>query len=160
MGKLIRFGAALRGKPNLVNHVVVVHHRDAGGTLWGVEGRPGGVGWVDISVYGNYPYTSANNLQPKSPSQRLRVAQLAEQLLGTSYDWTAIVAAAMESLRLNILWKRQDLKSGAVPADVICSSFADWIYEEVGLASPGKSDGTRYTTPGDWDEFILEERWK
>ena len=44
---MIRFGAALRGAPNLNNHVAVAHHLDAHGTLWCVEGSPGGAGWRD-----------------------------------------------------------------------------------------------------------------
>lgn len=42
--RLIRLGAALRDKPNLSSHVAVVHHTDVKGTLWVLEGRPGGAG--------------------------------------------------------------------------------------------------------------------
>lgn len=60
--RIRRFGAALRDQPNTVDHTVVVHRRDAAGTLWGIEGRPGGVGEVDmrngmvwrvLNAYGN-----------------------------------------------------------------------------------------------------------
>lgn len=44
---MIRLGAALTGKPNLDNHVAVMHHWD-GEVPWGLEGKPGGVGWVDL----------------------------------------------------------------------------------------------------------------
>jgi len=50
-GRLIRVGAALRDEPNLINHVVIVDHQDRQGTWWGIEGRPGGVGWVDLQRY-------------------------------------------------------------------------------------------------------------
>ena len=36
---MIRLGAALRGRPNLGNHVAVAHHVDAKGTLWVIEGQ-------------------------------------------------------------------------------------------------------------------------
>lgn len=158
-GKLIRFGAALMGRSNLVNHVVIVHHIDIGGTVWGIEGKPGGVGWVDVTEAGKSWYTNANTAQPKTWAQRGAIATYAEQLLGTEYDWTAIVQDAMTSLHLDKLWRRSEFKTGKVPAHVVCSSFADWVYEEVGLASPGKADSTRYTTPADWDLFIMEEAW-
>lgn len=158
-GKLIRFGAAILGRSNLVNHIVIAHHVDDGGTLWGIEGRPGGVGWVDVSEVVKGPFTNANTEQPKTDEQRTAIAKFAESLLGTPYDWSAIVADAMDSLRLAKLWHKET-SSATVPAHVVCSSFADWIYEQVGLASPNKVDGDyRYTTPADWDEFIMEAKW-
>src|SRR5690242_20152365 len=52
--RMIRFGAAVRelvtgkAEPDFVNHIAFVHHIDAHGVPWGLEGRPGGVGWVDL----------------------------------------------------------------------------------------------------------------
>jgi hypothetical protein len=155
--RIIRFGAALRGRANLVNHVAVAHHFDAAGTLWGVEGRPGGVGWVDLTNQLKSPMVNANVKQPKTEAQRLRICEYAEQLLGTPYDWTAIVVSAMDALRINLLWYKTDEKGG-VPAHVICSAFADWAYEHVGLPSPRGTNG-KYTTPADWDELIINEGW-
>lgn len=157
VGKLIRFGAALLGRSNLVNHVIIVHHFDASGTLWGLEGRAGGVGWIDMTDKVDR-FSNANTAQPKTTEQRKRIAELSGQLLGTPYDWEAIVVSAMAALRINKLWRSREYKGG-VPGHVICSAFADWVYEEVGLASPGKNGVTRYTTPADWDEFIMEGNW-
>jgi hypothetical protein len=57
---------------------------------------------------------------------------------------------------LLLLYKTDE--KGGVPAHVICSAFADWAYEHVGLPSPRGTNG-KYTTPADWDEFIMNEGW-
>ena len=48
---MIRLGAAFRDHPNTINHIAIVHHTDDAGTLWCIEGRPGGVGWKDATAY-------------------------------------------------------------------------------------------------------------
>lgn len=156
---LIRFGAALLDKPNLHNHVVIMHHTDANGTEWGIEGRPGGVGWVDMKQYEASAYTLVNSAQPKTDAQRKAVAETAEALLQRPYDWTAIAADAMQALGLRI-WRPQDFGETQMPGQVVCSSLADYVYERVGLANPGKKTGTRFTTPADWDEFIETQGWR
>jgi len=65
-GKLIRLGAAFRGQPNLDAHIAVVHHTDEHGTVWALEGRPGGVGWRDAKAYLASPWTVTNAGQPKN----------------------------------------------------------------------------------------------
>src|SRR4051812_43487767 len=91
-GKLIRLGAALSDSPNLTDHVAIVHHRDDAGTLWCVEGRPGGVGYADARKYLGSAYTLNNVKQPKSDGQRYQIAVVAESMLGTPYDWIGIAA--------------------------------------------------------------------
>jgi len=54
-GTMIRFGAALRGKPNLQNHVAVAHHTDVHGTLWCIEGRPDRLPEVPVDVDEHQP---------------------------------------------------------------------------------------------------------
>lgn len=161
-GLLIRLGAALLDRPNMRNHVAIVHHRDAAGVLWGVEARPGGVGWVDMDNYLASPFTISNAEQPKTDEQRTAIAQAAESMLQTPYDWTAIAADAMKAIRADRLWQAKSYGEGQVPAQVVCSSLADYLYAKVGLANPGMVDGdaVRFTTPADWDLFIETEAWR
>ena len=160
VGWIIRFGAALLDRPNTRNHVIVVHHRDAHGTLWGIEGRPGGVGWVDMTTVLRDRLTSSNAPQPKTPAQRAAVCEAVESVLQRPYDWGAIGRAAAESLRLDRLWGDRDHADGAVPGALICSALADWAYETAGLSNPGAGQRTRYTTPADWDLFIQSRGWE
>jgi hypothetical protein len=153
--RLIRFSAALEDKPNLDNHVAVVHHTDAAGTPWAIEGRPGGVGWVDARRYDN-PYLLTNTGQPKTTEQRERVCALTVGLLGTPYDWSGIVADAMAAVGAPLLWRTRAFGS-APPAHVVCSSLAAWAYRQAGLAEPGVA--TRAVTPADWADFILGREW-
>lgn len=160
-GALIRFGAALLGRPNVHNHVAIVHHADDAGVMWGIEGRPGGVGWVDMDVYLNDSWSLANTDQPKTADQRTRVAEAAYSMLKMRYDWTAIASDALKALHLERLWRAKDYNEDTVPGQVVCSSLADYVYAKVGLASPGLTDGDgiRFTTPADWDMFIDTKGW-
>lgn len=154
--RMIRLGAALMDKPNGVNHVIVVHHKDDAGVLWGVEGRPGGVGWVDMRKALRSPYTVTNAEQPKTDEQRIEIAHVAEGLLGTPYDWVGIVQDGMAAIGAPRLWAAT--VKGEVPAHIVCSSLADWVYDKVGLPSPGaKFD--RNVSPADWARFITERGW-
>jgi hypothetical protein len=156
----IRIGAFLVGMPTYVNHVIIVHHWDAAHNSWvGVEGRPGGVGWVDLTDRLKAPLTNANNKQPKTEAQRYLIAKAAESLLGAPYDWQAIAEDARQAAHL---WRAVavEWQGDAVPGQVVCSSFADWAYERVGLANPGGNSVTRFTTPAGWDQFIMKGQWK
>jgi hypothetical protein len=155
----IRLGARLLGLPAFVNHVIIVHHWDSEHNSWvGVEGRPGGVGWVDITSRLSQPLTNANNQQEKSEGQRYLIAKAAESLLNVAYDWQAIAEDARIAARM---WLRaaEEWPDDAVPGHVVCSSFADWAYEKVGLSNPGGNSQTRFTTPGHWDKFIIGKEW-
>jgi hypothetical protein len=146
----IRLGAALRGVPNLANHIAVVHHTDAKGTLWVLEGRPGGVGWQDASRYLNSPWSESNVLQSKTDAQRTAVTKGALALIGTPYDWAGIVADGAADLNLSKLW-HPAFNKGPLPGHVVCSSLAAYLYDQAGLDCP--KDG-RECQPGDWTEFI------
>jgi hypothetical protein len=169
---LIRLGAKLTGRPAFCNHVIIVHHRDARGTLWGLEGRPGGVGWRDLTEPLKGVLTNANNEQPKTEEQRYLIAVASESLLATPYDWMAIAEHTRVALSF---WERvkvfKSLPGGLSfdaakefgeerPAHVVCSAYADWAYEQVGLKNPGGNAVTRMTSPGDWDKFIMERAWE
>jgi hypothetical protein len=154
---LIRVGSWLSGHPGRADHVVMAHHIDDAGTQWGIEGRPGGVGWVDLATYP--VVTSTNADQPKTDEQREALCALAKGMLGTPYDWVGIAADAMMALYMHRLWLAKDF-GDAAPAHVVCSSAWDWGYEHLGLASPGGTDGTRWTTPADWERWDLAAGWR
>ena len=67
----------------------------------------------------------------------------------------------MKAIRADRLWKAKGYGADEVPAQVVCSSLADYVYSKVGLASPDMvdGDGVRFTTPADWDLFIDTEAW-
>lgn len=153
-GWAIRFGAALRDQPNLVNHVAVVSHADKAGTLWCLEGRPGGVGWRDAKDYLRSPWTTANTGQPKTPTQRTAIAKGAAAMIGTPYDWEAIAADAAAALDLGKLWA--PTWHGKVPGHVVCSSLAAYLYGQAGLPHP---TGGREVTPADWLSFIITNEY-
>ena len=155
-GRLIRLGAALRDQPNLDSHVAVVHHRDAQGTLWAIEGRPGGVGWRDARDYLASRWTLTNSAQPKTDAQRDAVCATMTAMLGTRYDWAGIVADADHAFRLDSAWL-PDFRTGQVPGAVVCSSLAAYAYDKNGLAHP--PGGDRQITPAGWTEFILTQAW-
>lgn len=156
--RAIRLAAALQDKPNLGNHVVVVHHIDAAGTIWGIEGRPGGVGWVDCKKYLGSPWTVSNAAQPKTDQQRVDVCTAAEGMLATPYDWEGIVLDGMKAIGAQELWTDKEWGKQA-PAHVVCSSYAAWLYCHVGLAAPAQLQDSRTTTPGDWGQFIVTTGW-
>jgi len=155
-GFAIRLGAALTGKPNLQNHIAIVHHTDAARTLWCIEGRPGGVGWADATRYLASPWTVSNALQPKSPAQRLIVTQGAVALIGTDYDWSAIAADAAADLDLSGLWHPAFGK--LAPGHVVCSSLAEWLYLKALLQCPLRR-AAREVQPADWTEFFISKGW-
>lgn len=152
----IRFGAAIRNQPNLSNHIAVVHHTDDKGTVWAIEGRPGGVGWVDCGKYLKSPALLTNAEQPKTDQQRVTVCKTMEALLGTPYDWQAIIVDGAEDLGVKVAGWSPDWKTGEVPGHVVCSSAADYAYFKAGLACPIHG---REVQPSDWDTFILGKGW-
>jgi len=139
----------------MVNHVAVVHHTDAQGTLWCIEGRPGGVGWRDAHDYLGSRYTVANVAQPKSAGQREAVCEVAHALLGTPYDWQAIVKDCGNAFGLAKAWSLK-WAHGTVPAHVVCSSLAAYGYSTAKLLCPS---GDREVSPADWLKLWTERGW-
>jgi hypothetical protein len=157
---IIRLGQMLQGKPDLRNHVAMLHHT-VNGVNWYLEGRPGGLGWKAFKVtddaYLNSPWTVTNAAQPKTDGQREAVCAAMRRLFGAPYDWGAIDADAASALRLPDWWAKWG-SSSVMPGHVVCSSSAAWAYPQGGLAAP-EVDGGRMTEPADWDEFIMERAW-
>jgi hypothetical protein len=155
-GTMIRLGAAFRGKPNLQNHVAVVHHIDAKGTVWCIEGRPGGVGWRDATAYLASSWTLTNIEQPFTVVQGAEIAKTMEAMLGTAYDWDSITADALSDLGMHLPgW---DSKwNGLVAGQVVCSSAAAYAYGKNDVPHP---PGDRGCQPSAWTEWILTRGWK
>jgi hypothetical protein len=156
-GWLIRLGAAFSDRPNIHNHVIVAHHTDEAGTLWGIEGRPGGVGWVDCRPVLHSKWTMTNAEQPKTAAQRQGVCDLMVAMLGTPYDWAGIKADAMAAIGAQSLWG-QNWHGQGPPGQIVCSALADWGYEHNDLASPGRV-GSRRVEPSDWTQFLMLRGW-
>jgi hypothetical protein len=161
---MIRLRAGLLDQPNLVNHVIIVHHQQKNGDWIGLEGKPGGVGWINLTQRRvlKSPYVLANNEQPKTEDQRFLIAKASEKLLGVQYDWVGIAQEAFAwgpAVRIfgfmNNKWGNRDNP----PEHVFCSNYADWVYDSVGAWSPGALFD-RSITPNDWAKFIIEKGWK
>ena len=156
--KLIEIGEVAAGLP-AASHVAGMHHWDAHGTPWGLEGRPGGVGWVDLRGYLRDSRTVTNYAQPKTPDQRKQLAALSQVLFGTDYDWAGgILADAWRDLGGKDMFT-PDPATGAVPMHVVCSSFWAWVYAHLRLPGPRPGDW-RTTEPGDWTAFIERAGWR
>jgi hypothetical protein len=153
--EMIRLGEALEDKPNVANHVAVADHADANGTLWGVEGRPGGVGWVDLAAYLASSWTTSNAAQPKTDEQRRLVTVTMRGMLGDRYDWEAIAADAAEDLHLGELWLPDH---GLVRGETVCSALAAYGHDKAGLPRPPGRERT--VQPSNWEEWCLTRGWE
>jgi len=160
----ISLGARMEGRPGTWQHVVIVSHRDTRGTLWGIQGQPGVVGWVSLDDTGWLTDfdTLSNLVQPKTADQRYAITLAAQALIGkVDYDWAAIVGdsaqavAAVAGLKwVEGLWHAKTW-GDEVPAHVVCSSLASWAYGRAGLDGPRAG---RWCTPGDWAAWIISQR--
>ncbi|HET9118323.1 MAG TPA: hypothetical protein VFN75_09685 [Pseudonocardiaceae bacterium] len=151
-GAGIRLGAALLDEPNIENHIAVVHHTDASGTTWAIEGRPGGVGWRNASDYLASRWTVNNSAQPLTLAQRDVIARTCEAMLGTPYDWEAIVDDGLRDLHL---WAP---KLGNVQGQTVCSALAAHAYDIA--QAPRPKGGERLVQPADWDQWIVTAGWR
>lgn len=153
--RLIRAGEALSGKPCIDNHVVVVHHRRADRTWIGVAANPSGVGWTRLEPYLGRRGTRINSGQPIPAPARKAIADGAAKLIGTAYDWDAIVVDGLADLGVPTGWA--DSWRGQ-PAALVCSSLAAWLYRKAGVPHPclGRE---RYCQPSDWAAWVDSEGW-
>ena len=151
-GAWIRFGSAIRGKPNISNHIAVVHHTDDSDTTWAIEGRPGGVGWVDATGYLGSPWTLTNQGQLMTLDDGLAVAETCEAMIGTRYDWDAITDDGLADLDL---WHPH---LGVVHGETVCSALAAYAYDKRSLPRPKGSE--RLVQPSDWDIWCITRGWE
>lgn len=157
--KWIRRGERLLGIDSKTNHIAVLHHLDPNGTPWALEGRPGGVGWVDASSYLASPWTVSNAAQPIDPTARLGVIRDGEAMLKVGYDDLGIFGDACRDLHLPELWG-MDWKGQGPPGHVVCSSYAAYLYDHHGLPRPEPRLNGRWVEPGDWAGWIRKEGWR
>lgn len=164
-GWAITLGSALRGEPTPATHVVCVHHQDKAGRWWGIQGQPGGVGWVDMAQYWGSPtarFGNSNSLQPRTPQQRAAIAQVLEGLLHTGYDWVGgIVPDGFDDLHQQEVADLIDRLWGSAgktaPGHLVCSAVASYTYRRLSLpAPPGQ---TEQVQPGDWWRWNATQGW-
>lgn len=150
---MIRLGAALHNRPNLDGHVAIMHHYDSSGVPWGLEGKPGGVGWRDLRDYLKDPWMFNNCLQPgRRDLDRELFAQDAVGMIGTPYDWRGILGDGFDDMNVK-LWN-PEWAPGQKPGAVVCSSYAAYLYEKYKWDHPSLGD-ERYCQPSDWDEYVI-----
>jgi hypothetical protein len=152
---VIQFGESLMGEPNMDNHVAGFVKWD-GKVPWGLEGRPGGVGWVDMRKYIGHPFAYNNVAQNRTEATRVTVASEAVEMIGTKYDWEMIGGSALGALHVklyNLTWPH-----GLVPGEVVCSSYWAYLYDTVQWAHPNTGD-ERQCDPGDWTNFIIKNNF-
>lgn len=155
-GWLILFGAWLRRMP-LYSHVIVFSHVDEAGTWWGIEGRPSGVGQVEIAPWLARKSTLTTEYQLMTEAQGLIVVHGVDAMRGTRYDWPAIIQDAMDTIGAPELWSMREYDGvKGVPVHVVCSSLAAFWRMTAGLPTPKPVAGKwRRVTPTQWAKFIL-----
>ena len=155
----IRLGSVLIDETAAQNHILGLTHQDAATERWwGIEGRPGGVGWVDATPYLSSILTVSNQRQALLTGQQERVVEALKVALGTPYDWDSIRDEAERDLHLNSLWSDTNNWGPAVPAHVICSSLLAWGYKRADASYPRQTD-ERHIQPADWVQFINENNY-
>lgn len=169
-GTVIRLGAVLRGRPGVANHVAVVTHQDELGRWMGIEGRPGGVGPVDVTDYLADSRTRGNFAQPRPGGTEAVDTFLAScaESLGIAYDWVGIAEDTCKALKLDNLahaidplW-RWGGPGKELPGHVVCSSLAAMLYEKAGWARPSAGEGgdpARGVTPAMWWDWSDRTLW-
>jgi hypothetical protein len=163
---IVRTGEWIQRKPSLVNHVVIVTHRDQLGRWIGISGQPGGVVLCDVTPYLVDDRTRSNHQQPR-PGDAAMATFLAScaKSLGIAYDWVGIGEDAFNMLDLHDLsgeidhlW-RWPSDANLLPAHVVCSSLASWLYTQVGWAEPTGQGPDRTCDPADWWDWNDKALW-
>jgi hypothetical protein len=170
--KLIRVGEALMGRPAVANHVAVVTHQDTLQRWMGIEGKPGGVGPVDVTHWltdsrtrGNYAQVAHMQQDPGWDTQCQTFLASCAKSLGIQYDWTGIAEDTCNALHLtdmkeaiDHLW-RWPSEGNTLPGHVVCSSLAAALYKQMGWAHPGIGV-ERDVTPADWWDWSDKQAWQ
>lgn len=162
-GWWIRLRSKLQRRPSLHNHIAVYTHTDSAGQPRGLEGRPGGFGWADLTRYLDHPDTITNAHQPgRTDQDRAQLVEKLTALVGLRYDWLAISQFAAELLDrrvVGLIEQRIEFPEDRPPSYGVCSSLIDWAYEDQNWDNPGGLKCTRWTDPDDWTAFVLEHGW-
>lgn len=155
----IRVASWMAHHPTFIDHIVVFHHWDEAGVPWGIEGRPGGVGWADLRQYDNR-WLRSNRQEFKTSDQRNQICIRMEKMLGVGYDWLAIFADGV--IDASGGEAKIDLPDhpGDVPQPVVCSSAAAEAYKNLGLSSPTYPGGLRLVQPYQWWELFRDKGWQ
>jgi hypothetical protein len=166
-GKVIQVFERLQGKSDISNHVVIISGQDALGRWIGVQGKPTGVGMVEISIYLNDSRTRSNHdqLRPDDTGQLATMLASLAKSLHIGYDWVGIAEDALSALTLfdlsgalAPLWAWPDPDGGTLPGHVVCSSLASWLYESVEWAHPDEG-ADRTVEPADWWNWSDKQLW-
>lgn len=156
--EMIRLGAALLDHPNIANHIAVVDHTDDHNVTWCIEGKPGGVGWRNAADYLTGPmskWTMDNRDQPLTNAQRAAISGAMKAMLGTRYDWEAIVADGIADLHLGELWLPLN---GVVHGETVCSALSAYGYDKAAASRPPGRERT--VQPADWTTWIMTRGWE
>jgi hypothetical protein len=153
----IRFGGSLIEEPNLDNHIAVLHHQDAHGTWWCLEGRPGGVGWRDATSYLQSPWTISNRNQPLMAEQLAEICNRMDAMINRQYDWRAIIEDGLRDIHIEDPWGEK-WTNGEVNGGVVCSSAAAYAYGFARAAYP-QNISAPHVQPADWVQFIIENNY-
>jgi hypothetical protein len=173
--RMIRVEEALRGKPAVANHVIIVTHQDSLGRWMGIQGQPGGVGQVDCTpsltdsrTRGNYDQVMAMATADGAdwPAQLNTFLGSCAKSLGLAYDWVGIAEDACDALHLSDLrevidpiWKWRAKDSKLLPGHVVCSSLAAALYEISSWPHPDMADD-RTVDPAAWWQWSDQELWQ
>lgn len=156
-GWFIRLRSWLQRRPHGQNHVAMFTHLDSEGIPRGLEGRPSGFGWVNLTKYLADPslVTNAGHTAEFTAVAREAVRLHGITMISIPYDWRAIIQFGLELIgrRFNAAEWPED----GLPAQVECASALDLLYESAGWDNPGGWIRTRGTDVDDWVTFI--ERW-
>lgn len=140
--------------PELYNHVAMYTHTDGEGIRRGLEGRPGGFGWVNLDSSVAHEDTVANTGQVKTQAQRAELVAAAYRMIGIPYDWASIISFASEAAGFE--FRVEEWPEQGMPSQVVCSTSIDYAYEATRLDNPGGYAETRATDPTDWGTWIKD----
>lgn len=148
-GFFVMLGQALSGDASRYTHCYVV--LDDGTVM---AGQPGGAHKDNLSLYASQAAYLQMDL---TDEQRQNIVTIAKSLEGTPYGWFNYLAIGLARFNIKPKWL---LKYIASNKTMICSQFADVVYERAGiqLFNDGRLEGL--VTPGDLANWIIDHNWK
>lgn len=165
--KGIRWSERHQGKPDAIDHVIVVTGYDTDGNPIGIEGKPPGAGpCYDIARFLDDPRTRSNHAQPRDMSKLPEFMATCAKALGTKYDFSIIAGDLLDAVQMDALSAAVDrlrpwpvlTVGGEMPGHIVCSNLAAAIYAHIGWDHPGRGR-ERLVEPGDWWEWSDQSQW-